>query len=162
MSGIQRVRLQGDSQGFSGASSRWVVLAISTAFMLTGGLIYITYREQSLLMFRWFDVLGVDAWIAGLGNQLLNLYSSPSAWFVYSLPNLLWLVSGVLLFEAIWGRVALIQKVIWVSVFCMVAIGAELLQWVNIVPGTFDVHDLWPMVLVYLAYLAVVKWGQNL
>ncbi|SIT72900.1 hypothetical protein SAMN05216526_1759 [Ectothiorhodosinus mongolicus] len=150
------------SLGFSCASSRWAAMVISATLMLFGGLIYITYRDHSLLMFRWFDVLGVDAWVAGLGDQILNLYSPPNAWFVYSLPNLLWLISGVLLFEAIWGRIASRQKVIWVSAFCMVAIGAELLQWVNIVPGTFDVHDLWPMVLVYLAYLAVVKWGQKL
>ena len=61
---------------------------ISLVILLLGGLVYVIYREKSLLMFNWFDSIGISNEI----DWLRRLFQGEGiyGWVKYSLPDGLW------------------------------------------------------------------------
>ena len=70
--------------------------------LLIGGLIYIAFRTDSLLMFKWFSALSLDNIINELRLTTMKLSPSLPNWFLYSLPDGLWIFSYVALIMTIW------------------------------------------------------------
>ncbi|MET3537027.1 hypothetical protein SAMN05216324_105157 [Chryseobacterium limigenitum] len=68
--------------------------------VILGGFIYIIFRPESLIMFRWFKYLSISNEINIIQN-LRNIYSFPP-WLVYSLPDGLWIFSYTTLSLEIW------------------------------------------------------------
>jgi hypothetical protein len=115
---------------------------LATAALLTGGIIYILWRGESLRMFSWFNYLGVGQLL-----HVLRAHAAPYAhafpsWVYSSLPEALWLLSGTLYFRWIWRNGSAFSYVLWTSLFIAIAIGSELGQYVHVVPGCFDITDL--------------------
>jgi len=153
--------------------SRWLKLAIglkekikklsiATFALFVGSLIYVFWRSETLTMFIWFKWVGLASFVESLRNctQWLSIYL-PN-WFLFSLPNALWLFSGILVFDSIWGVKQLASKLFWLSVFLIIAIGAEVGQSLRVIPGTFDWQDIALMILAsFCAFLIMVSVKQE-
>jgi hypothetical protein len=117
------------------------LIAAAVVAMLLGGLTYILHRPDSLLMFRWFEAIGLDPLIRALrGSQLAG--ATPPSWWIASAPAALWLLSGLLALLAIWGREGLRHGWLWFAAVVAAAFAGELGQAVGVVPGVFDIADL--------------------
>lgn len=110
--------------------------------LLLGGLIYILFRQDTLKMFSWFDNINVSAAISELRLCTVPLSGHFPNWFLYSLPDGLWLFSYLSVLLAVWDNVISKHNIHWLLLVPMVAIFSEIGQLFEIVPGTFDIFDL--------------------
>jgi hypothetical protein len=101
-----------------------------------GGSIYVLFRPRTLVMFDWFDAMGLGALFDSLRNAASSV-ALPDV-VLFSLPNALWLYAFVYLIRRLWpsGMGAL-----WVVAPVLLGVGAEFGQLVGLVPGTFDLLD---------------------
>jgi hypothetical protein len=116
--------------------------------MFIGGMIYILWRPQSLLMFSWFEFLGLAPFI-----HLFRAQAAPCAgllpnWVCYSLPEALWLFSGLISLDLLWAGQRGFSPLLWLVALSAIAIGSEVGQWVGLLPGSFDPLDLAILVAV--------------
>lgn len=123
-------------------------LWVGIAALLVGGCLYVLGRTESLLMFVWFDRLGLSTVVYSVRDRTEAVMQQLPQWALYSLPNALWLASGLLVLNGIWGIKSTIDKRVWMFALWCVAIGGEVGQLLQIVPGTFDWLDLGMMVVV--------------
>jgi len=108
--------------------------------VVLGGLIYIIFRTEKLLMFHWFEYLRLSDEI-NLIKNLRNIYSFPG-WFIYSLPDGLWVFSYTALSLEIWKFSITRRSFFWIFSIPIVAVLSEFLQLFRIIPGTFDLIDV--------------------
>ncbi|NJB83637.1 hypothetical protein [Wenyingzhuangia aestuarii] len=125
-----------------------------------GGLIYITYRTKSLIMFDWFDKIGLSEYVVVLrtNKQLLNL-ELPN-WIKYSLPDALWLFSFTYITLIIWRCQLNKQSVFWIMLAPIIGLFSELGQLLGFVPGTFDRVDLILLIIAALLPLTFITQTQ--
>jgi hypothetical protein len=123
-------------------------ILIGTLPVILGGLIYLTYRADSLVMFSWFKFLGLTDFVTFLrtDHHLQNL-TVPN-WVKFSLPDALWLFSFTYIILLLWDFKLNRQSAIWIFLAPTVGLFSELGQLVGIIPGTFDKTDL---LLLFLA-----------
>ena len=116
-------------------------IALALLAIIIGGHIYIIYRPDSLLMFSWFHLLGLDKYVELARHAFSELYVAD--WVVYNLPTGLWLLSYMLIIDAVWGneRKDFACKVFLYSLPC-IAVASEFLQLFQLLPGTFDFADI--------------------
>ena len=79
---------------------RILKVIIALVLLSIGGLIYLTFRGENLLMFNWLNELDLMYQIDNLRayNQKIYLYD----WVLYSLPDGLWLLAYLLIIDSIW------------------------------------------------------------
>ena len=114
---------------------------IGVLAIFTGGLVYICFRPNSLLMFQWIDLVNLTAPVNCLRIALSPLKQILPDWFLYSAPNALWVFGGVMILQQLWGEVQY-SAVLWTGLFILVAVGFEILQLCNLLPGVFDLTDM--------------------
>jgi hypothetical protein len=135
-----------------------VITATAASFALfLGGMIYVLWRNESLIMFRWFDVLG-------FGGQVhcLRIYAKPYVnilpqWVIFSLPQALWLFSGILLLKSIWGNDKHKRILFWSVILLTIAFGIEYGQYLHWIPGTFDELDIGLLIAGYTVSVAFIE-----
>ena len=110
--------------------------------LIIGGLIYILFRVETLKMFKFFDLFSI-------GTQIdkIRVYTIPYSeylpnWFLFSLPDGLWIFSYTSLVLYIWKNKLKKENIFWVFIVPFISIFSELGQIFNIIPGTFDLIDL--------------------
>lgn len=132
---------------------RIVKVILSFTILIIGGLIYVGFRDKSLLMFSWFDQLGiireVDAF-RGLVNSD-GLYG----WVKYSLPDGLWLFAYMFLVDAIWNGSKSISSYIFIFSLPCFALISEFLQYYGLFPGVFDWIDVASYSFAILLYVII-------
>ncbi len=109
--------------------------------MILGGFLYILFREDSIVMFDWYNSLGFESIIYHFRENINTNIHLPK-WIVYSLPDGIWIYSLTSLMLIIWYKDSSKTKYIWLLIGPILGISAELGQLINIVPGTFDNTDL--------------------
>ena len=109
--------------------------------VLIGGFIYILFRENNLLMFSWFESLGLDSITNYLRNNYLFNNQIPE-WIIYSLPDGIWIYSFTSLMLIIWYRDSNKIKYYWLLIGPILGVSAEICQLIEIIPGTYDNLDL--------------------
>lgn len=121
---------------------KWKQLVIGHFLTLViGGVIYVSFRSQTLLMFRWFEKYNLEAivlkirMITGKNENIPNL-------IVYALPDGLWMFSYMSMILYLWDNQLKKENFLWVFGLPMIAIGSEIGQYFNLVVGTFDGADL--------------------
>jgi hypothetical protein len=119
----------------------------SGIFLLTGMAVYFLFRNTNMLLFRWFPNM---RWLNKVYFPLNSKKSVLVSFFVYTLPDGLWLLSGIMFLRAVWRRNHKISNV-YALVFCLIAVLFEMFQLFEKVPGTFDVFDL--ILLVSIAFI---------
>ena len=115
---------------------------ISLILIVIGGLLYLSFRPDFLLMFGWADFLGLDNVVHQLRNQTAFMLTAMPEFIIYSLPNGLWIFSFGVLMLAIWGIHQPFQTYIWTAALLAVGISSEVLQITGLIPGTFDILDV--------------------
>lgn len=129
-------------------------IAIPVILLIIGGMIYLTYRVDTLKMFSWVDIIGANDYINLLrSNHFLNEYQLPK-WIIYSLPDALWVYSFSYLMLLIWNFKITISNAFWLSIGPFIGVFSELGQLINIVPGTYDPIDLFFIITaIIIAFL---------
>ncbi|MCZ8297714.1 MAG: hypothetical protein O9297_10910 [Flavobacterium sp.] len=134
-------------------------IIIGTLPVIVGGLIYLTYRTDTLIMFDWFNKIGLSDTIDVLrSNQHLQNLTIPN-WIKFSLPDALWLFSFNYVLLTLWNFNVNQQSAFWLFLAPTIGLFSEIGQLIGIVPGTFDIVDL---VLLLIATLIPFLSVNNL
>ena len=102
--------------------------------LLIGGLIYILFRADSLLMFRWFDNLGLGKTIIALRQFNHGQFNLP-AWTIFSLPDALWIFSFTNFMLITWRDKFSGQSVLWIFIAPTIGVLSEIGQAFHFVRG---------------------------
>jgi len=129
--------------------------------LFLGGIIYVLWRDESLIMFRWFNDLGF-----GVKVHNIRLYAKPYAnilpqWVIFSLPQALWLLSGILLLKSIWGNDKHKGMKLWLIILLTMAFGIEYVQYLHWIPGTFDELDIGLLIGGCIISFVFIKFIYN-
>lgn len=124
-----------------------IIVFIAMMALFVGGMIYVFFRPESIIMFKWFPFLGTI-------HQQVNVFSTIHLpdFFVYSLPDGLWLFSYILLIGVIWNF-NYHRCIFLIMLLPVYAVSHEMLQLYHMVPGYFDVLDF--IVYVIATFLGI-------
>lgn len=119
--------------------TRSLALFLAIVALAVGGGIYILYRSETLLMFRWTDAIHRNRFVEDL-RQLMSIYT-PSDFIKYSLPDGLWSIAFFLIMISIWGKISK-ESVAWLCLMPFFALVSEFMQLTPLMPGRFDIWDV--------------------
>lgn len=129
-------------------------ISIAAIALLIGGFIYIIFRPETLIMFSWFDSLGMSNII----NKLRNLYGDNSiySWVKYNMPAALWLFSYLYVIDAIWtdNKNTILYKSFLLLMPC-IAVASEFMQLFRIIPGTYDTMDVVSYIFAIITFYII-------
>jgi hypothetical protein len=109
--------------------------------LISGGLIYISFRSLSLRMFDWFKWCKIDFFTSLIRSIIYPLKSHFPAWFYFSLPDALWVYSFSSALLIYWNND--FEKVkYWLLIPFVSGILIEISQGFKFFSGTFDFLDL--------------------
>lgn len=131
------------------------LLTTGILLLVSGGLLYVLYRPQTLLLFHVADSMGflpaIDRW-----RTCASAWHPPT-FVVYSLPAGLWALSYVLIAMVPAGAFSGRGRVAALSLVPVLGAVSELMQAFSVLPGTFDWADL----ALYIAPLAIIFANTN-
>jgi hypothetical protein len=104
-----------------------------------GGMIYVLFRPLSLKMFDWFEFIGLMDSILSMSAACENYLFLPD-WFNYALPDGLWTYAFTSSFILIWENSTGLKY--WLAIPLFLSLIPEVLQFFNLLTGTFDWNDL--------------------
>ena len=132
---------------------RIVKVILSFAILIIGGLIYVGFRDKSLLMFNWFEQLG----IIGEVDAFRGLINSEGVygWVKNSLPDGLWLFAYMFLVDAIWNGSKSKSSSIFIFSLPFFALSSEFLQYFHLFPGAFDWIDVVSYLFAVILYIII-------
>lgn len=133
--------------------SKSIEITASLLFFTLGGCIYIAFRSTSLQMFGWFDYLGLHELIIAVRNLLSDI-QIPEI-IRYCIPDGLWTLSYILFMDAIWSP-DVKRQTLFCGIIPIMGALSEILQYYNVVKGTFDVIDLLCYIIPYILYLILI------
>ena len=111
-------------------------------FLIIGSYIYLKFRADTLLMFKWAENLGLDEIISSIRASSSVLNSYQIKYVIYSAPYGMWVISFCCFIGSIWHKDSSVSAIIWRLVVPAIAISSELLQIIGLLPGTYDTNDL--------------------
>ena len=115
----------------------WIVALL---LILTGGMIYVLYRPESLLLFRVTDSLGMTPLIDIVRSNTSKVML-PS-FMINSLPAGLWTASYLMMMYITTKFHTRRIRLMLALPLPVMAIVLELMQFFGWCPGTFDIYDL--------------------
>lgn len=107
---------------------------------MIGLFIYLFFREINNPFYKWASDLGLAESIDFVRNMCSN-HRMP-AWFIYSLPDGLWMFSFVLLILSIWDYKLNRDGIIWLSMAIVIGFIFEFTQLYFTHLGRFDWLDI--------------------
>ncbi len=133
-----------------------MAFSLSIITLFVGGGIYLSYRSETLLMFRWADTLHLNGLVDNL-RQSMSAYT-PSDFVKYNLPDGLWSLSYFLTMFSIWGKVGK-ENIKWFCLMPIIALISEFMQLTSIISGQFDLWDVvcYSLPLNILIVIKIVK-----
>ena len=132
---------------------RIIRVVISFAILILGGLIYIGCRDKSLLMFNWFEQLGIIGEIDSFRGFINS--EGVYGWIKHSLPDGLWLFSYMFLVDAIWNGSKSLCSYIFIFSLPFFALLSEILQYWEMFPGVFDWIDVASYTFAIILYITI-------
>lgn len=113
---------------------------------MLGGIIYVIFRSESLLLFQWCKVLNIENSILEIRKQYV-MVSVPD-FILYNLPDMLWICAYILIIDSIWlDEKRNKSTLLWVNLLPTLSATNEILQYYGISNGTFDYIDLFVFLL---------------
>jgi len=109
---------------------------------IVGFIVYLLWRSPNLRWVGWMKAVGLDRSFHEIRAWSDPLRGYVPEWLLFSLPDGLWvyaLTAGMVLIWA--GERGLVSR-LWVACGLILGAGAELLQALDFIPGTFDWHDM--------------------
>ncbi len=116
----------------------FIALSLSIFSFLLAACIYLFNRETSNFLYQAFAFAGVSPEVDALRKCIPNM----PAWFVYSLPDGLWMFSFSMVIFTIWGFQRSREAIAWIMTTLAIGGLFEFSQALNIIPGQFDWADL--------------------
>lgn len=112
-------------------------VGIALTCILMCGLMYISFRPDTLKMFHWFKFFGLLDYLAELQHNPARV----PQWMLYNLPDGIWLFAYSILIGTIWNFKI---RDCWMFILVMpfICIPHEILQGLGIMHGTYDPHDV--------------------
>ena len=120
-----------------------------------GGIIYILFRDKDILLFEWFNYLGLSHYVLEIRSFFNPEDIVISNFLTYNLPDGLWIYSFTSCMLLIWVRNNSIHKNTYIIVPILLSLLSELGQLFNFIGGTFDFLDL--MFYLFFTYLANIN-----
>jgi len=102
-------------------------------------------------MFTWFDWLGLGNIVSRLRHQF-SLEILPD-WFIYSLPNGLWTYSLTSVMILIRSQSNQLINLLWILSGLLLSLLFEIGQATKFVRGTFDVVDIFVIIISFILSL---------
>ncbi len=130
--------------------------------LLTGGLIYIGMRSHKMLMFEWFDLLHITPIVDLIRTFSTLLSVNLPGWLLFSLPDALWLYSLTVLLGLLWVNAPTQDRYFFMALGPLLGIGSEILQFWNVLPGTFDIQDLGLLLIASILAFMIVYSKRNI
>lgn len=143
------------------AQNKTFFFFVSVLSMFVGGMIYLMWRPQTLVMFSWCRNIGIWELVRQMRGASASMKDVLPIWFVYSLPQALWCFSGLCCIHAIWNRKA--GERFWLSAVLLGSLSIEVMQFFHVISGSFDAVDLYFIVLFYCLFELSTKIfkGEN-
>lgn len=130
---------------------KFMQLFISIMSICLGGLIYLGFRKETLLMFNWADLIGAQDLVQSWRDYCSNIMLPK--WAIFSLPDGLWTLSYLLLIDLIWNDTNHdVRRTIFILFLPIIAIILEFGQLCGFVEGTFDIVDLFFYIAAFIMY----------
>tara|TARA_B100001939_G_scaffold172312_1_gene148506 strand:+ start:6960 stop:7409 length:450 start_codon:yes stop_codon:yes gene_type:complete len=130
--------------------------------LFLGGFIYILFRQDNLKMFQWFDAVNMSGIIKNVRTHSTQIVGLLPEWFLYSLPDGLWMFSYISILLVIWNNKVNKNNIYWILVVPIVAILCEFGQLFKFIPGTFDKFDIIFYILgVFIPILIYTNFIKN-
>ncbi len=107
-----------------------------------GGIIYLLFRDKSLMMFRWANAIGASGFIDYVRICFASVPTNYCKWLFLSLPDGLWVYSFTSFMLIVWGLKFSRHSMFWISIGPLLALCGEIGQAFGVVRGTFDPTDL--------------------
>lgn len=130
----------------------WLVALL---LILTGGMIYVLYRPESLLLFRVTDSLGITPLIDILRSNSSRVML-PS-FMINSLPAGLWTASYLIMMYITTKFHTRRIRLMLALPLPITAIVLEFLQLLGWCPGTFDIYDLICYIVPLFIFIESIK-----
>lgn len=110
-------------------------------------------------MFKPFELSGTMSFIHSLRNS--SIFPSQQdipEWIIYNVPDGFWLLAFFLLMEYVWnGDVYYCIKQVFCIVISITIISWELLQYIGVMPGTWDEGDMFAYLAAIIFYYSIKK-----
>ncbi len=119
-----------------------IVFLLPASAVLLGMMIYVLARPDEPAAFLWARSHGMDGLLDALRPGYSNPVTTLPSWIVYSLPNALWAFAYSILITRIWAGNRQLISYFWMATIPVLVLSTELLQYPEILPGTFSIADL--------------------
>jgi uncharacterized membrane-anchored protein len=104
--------------------------------------------------------MGLSFYVELLRDWAAPIKASLPHAVIYSVPNALWYLSGMLAFSAIWHEQK--EKIIWVALLSTIAFGAEIGQHYKIVSGSFNLTDILMMIFALAVFIILENYTNKI
>jgi hypothetical protein len=139
------------SKGFRRYVFRLIIFCLIP--LLAGGTIYLLFRSDSLLLFRWIEQIGFESEV-----EKVRKFSSPFSKFIpdqvlFSVPDALWTFSLVWFLEIVWNESnnkSLTHRIFIISL--IITVGFECFQYFYKSLGWFSFYDIFWIVIALFAF----------
>lgn len=125
-------------------------IGLALLLLVIGGGIYLLMRQPVMLMHKVASELGIGTLI-DKGRMLVQGWQLPE-WLIFSLPGALWSTAYILIIDALLSKSPSWRRFAVAAFIPLVGIVSELLQFVGLLPGTFDALDIIAYALPLLIY----------
>lgn len=115
-------------------------LCMAIVCLVMSGMIYLLYRCTDVYMFQPLKTYGVMDYLLEIRKYVAT--DCLPDWFLYSLPDGLWLYSYMLFVRVIWYGNNSAFKLFFLALMPIMAFALEGLQFIHCFPGTGDIVDI--------------------
>jgi hypothetical protein len=125
--------------------------------LFIGGLIYICFRNENILFFSWLRFFYINYSFLRQINIGSNVVSS---YIIYNLPHGLWVLSGLLILKIFLENEKNIL-LFYSIIFILMSVFNEIGQFYSIIRGTFDILDLFTIIIFSSVGLVINLIGKR-
>ena len=119
--------------------------------LLAGALIYLLFRGKNLLGFMLLRRIGLEPWADRMRSYTADIRLPDVV--VDSLPGGLWALGYILVIDSIFGNQSRSTRIVWASVIPLLGVCSEVMQGVGLLPGVFDLWDLFCYALPFIIFV---------
>lgn len=123
-------------------ANRWDWVLHVVLPLTVGSVLYLGYRSDTLLVWQWAEVAGLDGVLYALRFAVTAVVASVPEPVAFTLPDGLWVYAMSFAVSRLWARGNRFERAGWLAIPVLLGVGAELGQAIGFVPGTFDPADL--------------------
>lgn len=133
-------------------------MALGILLLSIGGFIYIAFRPDSILLFRFIEILNLSNFTTCCREFFSNI--NIPEFIIYSLPDGLWTASYILIMTGIWKSPGA-NQVLFSAFLPFIGVISEIGQYFGIVKGTPDYADLICYIIPFLIYIVALKLNSK-